>query len=552
MQRPTPRAQLDDPRGFQLAQLRRRYAPAERSADGATVLEFSLTPSDPDFPYDIDKLECVLTVPQGFPAAPAALRIRNRDMPRGYQINVERGFDTIAMERPHSTLLQWLNFLDRRLENLLAAPKAETIKLFANSNKLTNVSSAEDDHPQAGTSSIGDVEQRLEPSFTTEQIADAAQIREAETRQLEARLGRMPLFSKDAKENTYTVPVEPRRRNDLPQALQSVKVIKLFVPELYNLEQCRIQMVGIDAEEARKVENAFASHVSDSSHLTLLNHVNYLAQHMHTMAKQAIPRTVVIPISLRKDEAVEAPTLPGALHTQQQLDDDRKHIVKIPRPPEWSLGIASDDDDSYDSYSYDSGDETEDEEEKLTREGEASVQSAPPVAERGILLSFPHLELYGIELLELVSLSITIKCDRCKDATDASKIKNNDRGDYTGMHSIPCKKCANSMSIGDDVPGMLVQYLELTLRRVSNGFASRQQRASWISRLGWLYCGGSAAEVPALYIFRPRSCAATDDLPAPVTSYPHARNAPLHTHRLASSRFEASLLWQCVANAIAK
>lgn len=66
---------------------------------------------------------------------------------------------------------------------------------------------------------------------------------------------------------------------------------------------------------------------------------------------------------------------------------------------------------------------------------------------RGTLVSFPHMELYGIELFQLVSLSITVKCDHCKDTIDVSNIKDTGKRDGTGTRSEICKKCANSLRI---------------------------------------------------------------------------------------------------------
>ena len=60
VQRPIPRAQLDDPREFQVQQLRRRFSPTEKVEDNGTAFAFTMEPSDPDFPFDMERLECVL------------------------------------------------------------------------------------------------------------------------------------------------------------------------------------------------------------------------------------------------------------------------------------------------------------------------------------------------------------------------------------------------------------------------------------------------------------------------------------------------------------
>jgi len=127
---------------------------------------------------------------------------------------------------------------------------------------------------------------------------------------------------------------------------------------------------------------------------------------------------------------------------------DRSHIQVIPRPPEWAYARKEDEQEDWssdDSYSYDSGDETEDEEDETSAPSNAPTTGP---AERGILLSFPALELYSIELLELSLLSITVKCSRCKESQDIERLKNNVQGDHTGMKEVVCKKCAHSIAAG--------------------------------------------------------------------------------------------------------
>ncbi|KAG9532699.1 hypothetical protein KCU77_g24200, partial [Aureobasidium melanogenum] len=147
----------------------------------------------------------------------------------------------------------------------------------------------------------------------------------------------------------------------------------------------------------------------------------------------------------RAEIVVPSPAQPPSAVVDQA--SDKAHIHVIPRPPEWNKdgpdGWSSDN-----SYSYDSGDETEEED---AGQSEEPTASASGLAERGIMLSFPNLELYGCELLELVSLSITVKCERCKDLLDVQRLRNNTKGDVTGMRDEICKKCANTLAIGTKV-----------------------------------------------------------------------------------------------------
>lgn len=54
VQRPTPRTQAEDPRTFQIQQLKRRFSPVEAADDGGISLSFQLVPSDPDFPFELE------------------------------------------------------------------------------------------------------------------------------------------------------------------------------------------------------------------------------------------------------------------------------------------------------------------------------------------------------------------------------------------------------------------------------------------------------------------------------------------------------------------
>jgi len=477
VQRPHPRSQQQNPREYQLDQLRRRFGPEEEqtgvaAGGSSTTLLFGLKPSDPDFPYEMDALKCALSIPASWPASGRpTLRVTNKEMGRGFQINVERGFDQLCEASPSATLLQLLNLLDRHLEEYLSAPKAETIKLVPNAGRAPPPPQQQQRTPTGGAVSAIDGEAGpsaepkkpaapppVVPSYTVEQTVAAQTKRDADTRQLEARLRRLPLYSKSSDGLVYTIPVDPRKKTELPVPLQVVKSVKLTVPTLYNLHPPRIELQGVLQGAARtSVESAFSERAAQQPDLTLMNHINYLTQEMHNMAQWGAkpviePQPVeIIPdlSALSVQDVAEKPSIKDwvlASSAAEDVDDDRSHIITIPRPPEWTVVAGADDDTNSEfSSEYDSNDSAEEDEEV----GEATNQDKTgSLAERGILISFPSLELYGIELLELVTLSITVKCGRCKDTLDVSKVRNNTTGDYSGVRSESCKKCANPLGIG--------------------------------------------------------------------------------------------------------
>lgn len=457
--KPVPKAQAQDPREFQLGQIRRRFSPKETKgqANGSTLLSFSLAPSDPDFPFEMTALECSLSVPASYPKDKASLKVRNSDIPRGFAINVEEGFARLVDDKPDATLLELMKALDRNLEAFLSAPKAETVKLVPNKDTrhLSNLPSRSVE-PSAAVpnqqhgSTIPAPETVRAPKeqvrvFTDTEKAEAGKKREVEVRQLEARLGRLPFFKKSSDGIAFTVQIEPKKRSELPMSIQAVKSVHLFVPLLYPLEPCRIQLDGVDSEESKAVSAGFLQKSSQHNGFSLTAYLNYLAQNMHTLAKTPLePKRVPLPVTSVQPIPEPAPEAKGK-GVEGQQDPDRNHIQYISRPPEWDVidheeASESESDGVYSYDSYDSDDEDGGVEIKHS-DDEAVPRKPTDHQERGTAISFPFMELYGIELLEVVTLNITVKCERCRDVTEVKGLKD-------GIEkSESCRKCASQLSI---------------------------------------------------------------------------------------------------------
>ena len=269
----------EDPRDFQIKQLKRRFSPIEKSESGGTSYAFSMAPSDPDFPFEMVGLECVLHVPRGYPKeGRPSIDVMNKEMGRGYQINVERGFARLAESRPQSTLLALMNSLDKELESLLTEQKTETITIIPNKTPSRSVQRREPVKSAQEARSIQPKSaatlSKPQETHTPEQRRLALERREAETRQLEARIGRLPLFSKSSDGIAYTVPITPRKHADLPVPLQAAKTVQLFVPLLYPLQHCRVEIQGVSREAAKNTERGFEQKSKESPETTLMGHVN--------------------------------------------------------------------------------------------------------------------------------------------------------------------------------------------------------------------------------------------------------------------------------------
>jgi hypothetical protein len=445
--KPSRTTQLSE-RDFQLQQLRRRYSPVETSTVESALLAFKLRPTDPDFPYELEALDCILQVPKTYPENVPTLNIQNSEMERGFQINIERGFDAIVAASPKGNLLAHLNNLDRQLEAILSGRKAGTIKFVANNYKATE-NSAIPSHPEKAKIVIPEPPQYLEPAYSAEQLAAASAKRDMDTRQLEARLGRQALFAKSSDGIAYILPIEPRRKLDLPTALQSVNSVRLFVPMLYPLLPCRVALQQVAREAARPVEVAFEQRAKENPETTLIGHINYLVTQMHVLAAESIHAEKDwvdevgienIDITDNEDELQDQPR--GAVESPEH---DRNHLHVVPRPPEWNVSVHGGNSELDSEVSDASEDSASD----------VDAQTSVSGPERGVSIDLPSIELNGIELLELKSLSVTVKCTRCKSNIDVENLHHTDANVGGLSRSTSCHKCSSVLHIGINLPSLV-------------------------------------------------------------------------------------------------
>ncbi|KAF3761993.1 hypothetical protein M406DRAFT_334032 [Cryphonectria parasitica EP155] len=459
--KPVPKAQHDDPRTYQLNQLRKRYSPKESTVDNgaATSLVFKLAPSDPDFPFELDHLECDLRVPKNYPkeGSPPRLTVLNKDMPRGFAINVEKGWSQLVEERKGATLLALTNALDKHLEAFLSEQKAETVKVTIYKD-TRHISAAAPDVPQltSQSASSGPVSVPVsvpvapsrpftqEETYTKEQIAEAKARRAQETRQIETRMGRLSHYHKSSDGIVYTLSLEPKRRSELPAGLRGVNSLQLIVPILYPLQPLRILLNDADSEDAEPVEELFAEKAREKKELTLMSHVNLLTQSIHVLAKQAQSRQKSVkPVAQDAEEATATvSTEDDAAKISDAIETGKGNVQVIPRPPEWYTDAEA---DHTGEDSYESTDSSEDEEggAAVSPEQQPSASSLPSqTSERGTAISFPSVELHGIELLQVSILSIGVKCDRCKTINEIGGLKPN-----TAKTNESCRKCATPFTV---------------------------------------------------------------------------------------------------------
>ncbi|KAH7161351.1 hypothetical protein EDB81DRAFT_343114 [Dactylonectria macrodidyma] len=448
--KPVPQTQAQDPKRYQIEQLRRRYSPKESNAPhGATSFVFKLVPSDPDFPFELAHLECDIRVPQDYPDEKPVLFVKNTDIPRGFGINIEKGWERLLEEKPGATLLALTRELDKNLERFLSEQKAETVKLV-NFKDTRHIAAQAAEAAAAPVTPVEPVETAKpaplpyvpEPSYTKDQIAAAKARRATEVRQLEARMGRMPLYRRSPDGIVYTLPIEPKRRSELPPGLQGILTLHLIIPLIYPLQNLRVQLNEADSEIAEPLEDIFSEKAAEQHQMTLMSHLNYLAQNLHKLAKQAQAQVQ----ARAQAEAAKAEELKAMAARQEVARDgngqpgpsgEKSHIQVIARPPEWGLVYGEDDSTEEDTDPEDNG-------QGGAALGGEPTEAAPVVSdtpERGTMMSFPSIELHGVEIMQVSILSLSIKCERCKTVNEAGGLKPDVE------KSLSCKKCTSPMAV---------------------------------------------------------------------------------------------------------
>lgn len=128
----------------------------KRDALQPLYLSFMIPPADPDFPFELDTLKFNLTVPPNYPKDTKELPsiiVLNSDIPRGFSVNIERGFKEIAtvarLKKNTGSdiklvdgrgLLSQVQTLNKYLEDFLKQEKRQTMKFV--SFKPTEVTSS--------------------------------------------------------------------------------------------------------------------------------------------------------------------------------------------------------------------------------------------------------------------------------------------------------------------------------------------------------------------------------------------------------------------------
>ncbi|RPA96713.1 hypothetical protein L873DRAFT_1693554, partial [Choiromyces venosus 120613-1] len=456
-----------------ISQVLRRFECRGQVAD--TEITVSISPSDPDFPYDIKQLVFKLSVPTTYPESLNALpsiKVINEDIPMGFRTNIERGFDGLATRREDATLLDLLNSLDKCLEGFLATERVETLKIVRNTSQPTSLQPSRSQTPLTTA-------QPLKPSppplmafpvdnSTPEEASAAGSRREREIHRLEARMRGSSVFRKSEDGTRYTIPMEPRKRYQLPVPLQKVDSVVLIVPLSYNINRPWLEFPGVPEDVVKRVNNGFAKQVQKNPKFSLMENINALCSNLHILSTQDEEEeeedSSEKQDEKRVEEAVQSleglavdsttTTVPSTDKSAGLVLDDKAHVQVIPRPPDWNVPEDGESDDNDDDSEYDSDDYVSDDPVPDRGEGAGAGETSgeqvdhQKVIERGTSMSIPGIDMPGVQLLEVAKLNAIVKCTKCKKELEVNDLKPTMPGKTSKPKLSQCEKCSQVLGIG--------------------------------------------------------------------------------------------------------
>lgn len=442
--RPMARPKPKDPRKSEIYQLRKGY-PNLVASDDETLFAIALTPSDPDFPFDIASLNFDLYVPKDYPASAPSIMVKNTDIPRGYAVNVELGFKNMAIEKLGKlTLMNLTLTLDKHLEEFLRQERKETIRIVKHKPKPA---------PQATTASTGNnkasnnagEQTKSKPSLRYDPKATAKFVpnylkdeRSLQIDLMRARLKSVKLFSDSAEGSTFSVTIDPPSSQLLPPELCVTFNVLLHVPADYGLSGATIT-IPIDDVSARNIETNFNTHANAvKGKWTLLSLLNYLTTQLEQL---------MLPVYTGKPVVEDTPKT------------DRE--VKGKEPVRETVGLQKEDqepeeDDSTGANGTNGANDSDQDSEEENSEEKSSDQAddakgadqylPPPLIPRGIAVMIPGLKITNVGFLECQTLNLVVRCSRCKSTNDLLHLSSAPYGKESKPQGVSCYKCKQTLS----------------------------------------------------------------------------------------------------------
>ncbi|KAI9271573.1 hypothetical protein BDA99DRAFT_500427 [Phascolomyces articulosus] len=526
----------------ELSQLERRYRSTFKKVsenDECTIIRLAFPPSDPDFPFELDMLRLQIRIPANYPKESCTIIVMNTDIPKGFAFNLEKGFETYT-KQASTTLVRQMNWLDKNMETLLQQEPATTMRFVSTAPKpkpeeessglmapalpddfiaaattkvnhnmaaaaaaaAAEASSSSSSVPAIASSSPSSSkpitkEQKQKstsppprqldadavPFFTSSQLSEAAEKREKEIGQLQARFrGSYKSLRNDHAETVVQLMLNLEDPDfSYKDVFNKELKVKYHIPIQYPLLPCTIEVENkaLGEDEARDISYVFAEHVEKSKR-TLFQNLNWLNRNLETILQYPPER----PWEIKEEEPTSSDEEEGPILTrkqQEEQDQQQQQFTKNKQVPisqnsnkslfkeqeeKGARVIVVDDPDflrppHLDHYQpkTSTSSNTSSPVDPLsvhpeTNEQEEEQVSQPTTTEArkaGTEIYLYHFQLQNVTLFRCVSLNLIVKCNKCKTMTNVENLRPKDPFHPSKKENneswTTCSKCRNLMGV---------------------------------------------------------------------------------------------------------
>ncbi|KAJ3257807.1 hypothetical protein HK103_004275 [Boothiomyces macroporosus] len=116
-------------RDFEIQQLVKRYSAKSTAFSTHIAVEFEMKPSDPDFPFELEALQVLLTIPILYPTdRKCKLELNNPEIPSNLTTNIEKVVSE-KIELSKLSLLDIIKWMDKELEGFLVEKQEVGVKI---------------------------------------------------------------------------------------------------------------------------------------------------------------------------------------------------------------------------------------------------------------------------------------------------------------------------------------------------------------------------------------------------------------------------------------
>ncbi|KAI9297208.1 hypothetical protein K502DRAFT_328402 [Neoconidiobolus thromboides FSU 785] len=468
--------------------LSREYTTASNNIKG--MIELSIAPSDPEFPYELEKLnlKIIVGVENRF-QLPSLVKVLNADIPRAFAVNIEGAFIKQCNLKKNQ-LIENLVWLDRNLTEVLKRPEANIIKFVRRApveSGSMKINDAVSDNNVNEKKQIAVVKNNIvnssfntqhndlfnhynisvEKKQETETVGLTPELkmrREKEITQIERRFRRHHKVICDDKDKyVFEVKLEPSDPDFKFKKECSYYYLTITIPALYPTQGSSISLKIIPGRQAltikdymfKNVEKGFNDYASKSNTTTILHCVNWLDTRLESLMtlpplETSIPTPPKSPEMNNNSSKIhyhhDIYNNNSKTHYQHEMNSNSPKVYQHhgKNGDKYDFKELIDSKESYmNPYSKEKQNESltiYNDNEHQAKE-EMNSQLPPPTSHNGIQLKFSNHEIKNVSLLIAESVELEAVCERCKARLASPKLLPHHQTFFS------CSKCNNNLAL---------------------------------------------------------------------------------------------------------